>query len=49
MLDEAFKDIFQAGVGALGVDELDVVCDVVDCEVLEGRNVDLGGIHCGLL
>lgn len=28
------------------VDELDVVGYVVDCEVLEGRDVDLGGIHC---
>ena len=45
VLDEAFEDVFQAGVGALRIDELDVVCYVVDCEVLEGRDVDLGGIH----
>lgn len=43
--DEPLEDVFHALVLAERVDEDDILGDVVDGEVLEGRDLDLGGVH----
>lgn len=45
MLYNAIEYVLQARIGTLGVDQLDIVGDVIDSKVLERGNVDLRGIH----
>jgi len=45
MLHKSLQQVLQSWIGALGVDELDIFCDVVYCEIFQGRDVDFGGIH----
>jgi hypothetical protein len=45
MLDNSLEDILQSWVRALRVDELDIVCDVVNSKVLERRYVHFRRIH----
>lgn len=43
--DQPLQHVLQAGILAEGVDEDDILGDVVDGEILQGRDLDLGGIH----
>lgn len=45
MSDETFEDVFHAGVWVVGVDKIDIFSDVVCVEILQWRDLDLGGIH----
>ena len=45
MSDETFEDVFHAGVWVVGVDEIDIFRDVICVEILQWRDLDLGGIH----
>lgn len=47
MHDEALEDVFAAGVGVVGVDQVDIVGDVVGVEVFQRWDLDLGGVHGG--
>ena len=48
VVGQAVEEEAQARGGvARAVDEVDVLGDVVDCEVFEGGDVDFGGVHGG--
>ena len=44
---ETLEDVFEAGARVVGVDEEDVVGDVVGVEIFEGRDFveDVRGVH----
>lgn len=43
--DQALEDVFHARVGLVGVDQVDIVGDVVGIEIFQWWNLDLGGVH----
>ena len=45
MGDETFEDVPHAGIGVVGVNEVNILSDVVGVQILQWRDLDLGGIH----
>jgi hypothetical protein len=45
MCSEAFEDVLHTSVWVVGVDEIDILGDVVSVQVLQWRDLDLRRIH----